>query len=105
MGLFGDITGTSLKAKFTKYTNKEHLHPRERIRLFLSSENPSAKLGTTDWTGMMFSIFDFARNIDVRGETEFYAAAVIARAAFQHIGTYSPAQNAYLKRLGIILFL
>jgi len=106
MGLFGDITGTSLKARFATYANKEHLHPRERIRTFLSSENPTAKLGTTDWTDMMFAIFDFARDIDARGEIEFYAAATVARAAFQHVGTtcIDLLPNAPQWRIQLIIF-
>lgn len=89
MGLFGDILGTSMKVKWAPYANKEHLHPRERIRQFLVNETSERKIQTdpVDWIDTTKEIFSFARITDPRGELVMYAVAACARAAFLRIGT------------------
>lgn len=89
MGLFGDFMGTSMKAKFPSYANKEHLHPRERIRLFLTTETSEKKIqdDAVDWIDTTREIFRFSRETDPRGELVMYAVAACARAAFLRIGT------------------
>ena len=106
MGLFGDMMGTSLKAKFAGYANQQHLHPRERIRSFLVNEKAEKHLATRDWMDAADTVFDFAQNTDPRGELKMYAAAAFARAAFKPIGTVrldlAPGANSW--RAKIIFF-
>lgn len=89
MGLFGDILGKSMKARWPLYANKEHLHPRERIRLFLVNETSEKKIQSdpVDWIDASGEVFAFSRAMDPRGEMGMYAAAACARAAFMRIGT------------------
>ena len=89
MGLWGDITGTSLQAKFKTYASKHSLPPRERIRSFLIEEKADQKMlsDPADWIHTIRDIFSFAHSQDLTGELEMYAETACFRTAFMCVGT------------------